>query len=116
MGMGLHRGACAKGNQVPDAGDGPSPNTQGASTWRWLAACAAWQPSPCQSMLWGETVVSDLNSYLFSFTGPSLVTMSREPGFFGQVAYTLLVSIPCPVPAESDVLAEALQENVRHVR
>lgn len=114
--MGLHRGACAKGNQVPVAGDGPSPNAQGASTWRWLAARAAWQPSPCQSMLWGNTVVSDLNAYLFSFTGPPLVTTSREPGFFGQVPCTLLVSIPCPVPAESDVLAEAHRENMRDVR
>lgn len=75
-----------------------------------------------QSMLWGETRASDLNIHftsqilLLSLWLVRLDVTSRKPGFLGQVPCTLLVSIPCPVSAESDSLAEAHQENMRDVR
>jgi len=92
LGLGLHGGAYAKGSQDPAVRNGPSPNGQSASTWSWLAMHAAWQPTPCQNMIWGKMVVSGLNAYLFSFTGPSLITMIKEPDILGQVPCILLVS------------------------
>lgn len=72
-------------------GDSPSsPNGQGGSPWSWLAALTLLEHAV------GKTAVSALNTCLFSFAGPSLAALSREPGFLGQVPCTPLVSKPLP--------------------